>query len=288
MGFAPITILCLWEFTQSDSPALIVLAVFFFLAVLLTLSMAGLRIIRLANLISPLIGLYSNSRVLNKWGFLYIQYRATAYYFIVPQLVYALLKAMFVALGQKSGVTQAIALMIIEVAALIGTSVMRPFMDKSVNSFNIAIFVFNFLNAIMLFIFTNVLDMPKMGPSITGLVLFVANAAFSLILLLMIIVSSVLVFWRKNPDARYKFMADDRASLMKSRSSTQLDTMTQLDALAAAARGDPRGHSRSVSSSSNLAAPAFPNHGQKNSSASSISSRSPQKDSQTDVRTVER
>jgi hypothetical protein len=195
---------------------------------------------------------------------------------------------MFVALGQKSGVTQAVALMIIEVAALIGTSVMRPFMDKSVNSFNIAIFVFNFLNAIMLFIFTNVLDMPKMGPSITGLVLFVANAAFSLILLLMIIVSSVLVFWRKNPDARYKFMADDRASLMKSRSSTQLDTMNQLDALGAAARGDPRGHSRPASSSSYLAAPAFPNHGQKHSSASSISSRSPQKDSQTDVRTMER
>ncbi|KAM0245207.1 hypothetical protein ACHAP5_005601 [Fusarium lateritium] len=288
MGFAPITILCLWEFTQSDSPALMVLAVFFFLAVLLTLSMAALKIIRLASLVSPLMGLYSNSRVLNKWGFLYIQYRATAYYFIVPQLVYTLLKGMFIALGQKSGVTQAVALMVIEAAALIATSVMRPFMDKSVNSFNIAIFVFNFLNAIMLFIFTNVLDMPKMGPSITGLVLFVANAAFSLILLIMIIVSSVLVFWRKNPDARYQFMADDRASLMKSRSSTQLDTMTQLDALAATARGDPRGHSRPVSSSSNLAAPAFPKLGQKYSSASSISSRSPHKDSQTDVRTVER
>ncbi|KAF4999368.1 hypothetical protein FGRMN_2509 [Fusarium graminum] len=287
MGFAPLTILCLWEFTQSDSPALVVLAVFFFLVVLITLSAAALNILRIARSRSPLVGLYSNSQILNKWGFLYIQYRATAYYFIVPQLVYILVKGAFVALSQKSGVTQAVALIVIEAAALIATSVMRPFMDKSVNSFNIAIFVFNFLNAIMLFIFTNVLGMPPMGPSVTGVVLFFANAAFSLILLIMIIVSSIVVFLRKNPDARYQFMADDRASFMKSRSSTQIDTMGQLDALAATARGDHAG-SRPVSrSSSNLVAPVYPQE-RKHFASSSISSRSPQKDSQTDIRTTER
>ncbi|KAL4731801.1 putative flavin carrier protein 3 [Fusarium chlamydosporum] len=236
MGFAPITILCLWEFTQVDSAALVVLAVFFFLGVTATLALAAFRIITLARHSNPVVTLYSSPRILNKWGFLYIPYRATAYYFVVPQLVYILVKGMFIALSQKSGPVQAVALIVIEVAALIATSVMRPFMDKSVNSFNIAIFVLNFLNAICLFIFTNVLGMPSMGPSVTGLVVFVANAAFSLILLLMIIISSVLVFWRKNPDARYQFMADDRASFMKSKSSTQLDTMTQLEALAATAR----------------------------------------------------
>ncbi|KAF5528961.1 calcium-related spray [Fusarium napiforme] len=131
--------------------------------------------------------------------------------------------------------------------------------------------------------------MPRMGPSVTGLVLFVANAAFSLILLLMIIISSALVFWRKNPDARYQFMADDRASFMKSRSSTQIDTMTQLDALAATARGDPTGRSRPVSrSSSDLVAPVFPNAGTKHTSTSTLSSGSPHKDSQIDVRATER
>ncbi|KAJ4258138.1 putative flavin carrier protein 3 [Fusarium torreyae] len=289
MGFPPLTILCLWEFTQADSPALVVLAVFFFLAVLLTLALSAFRIIKLARHSNPVVTLYSNPRILNKWGFLYIQYRATGYYFIVPLLAYTFVKGMFVALSQKSGPTQAVALILIEAAALISTSVMRPFMDKSTNSFNIAIFVLNFLNAICLFIFTNVLGMPRMGPSVTGLVVFVANAAFSLILLLMIIVSSVLVFWRKNPDARYQFMADDRASFMKSKSSTQLDTMTQLDALAATARGDPTGHSRPVSrSSSDLAMPVFPMGEPKHYSASSVSSRSPQKDSQVDVRAAER
>ncbi|KAF9767274.1 hypothetical protein IL306_000178 [Fusarium sp. DS 682] len=289
MGFTPITILCLWEFTQVDSAAHVVLAVFFFFTVLITLTVAALKIVTLARHNNPVVTLYSNSRILNKWGFLYIQYRATGYYFIVPQLAYILVKGMFVALSQKSGVTQAVALILIEAAALITISVMRPFMDKSLNSFNIAIFVLNFLNAICLFIFTNVLGMPKMGPSVTGLVVFVANAAFSLILLIMIIVSSALVFWRKNPDARYQSMADDRASFMKSRSSTQIDTMTQLDALAATARGDPTGRSRPVSrSSSELAAPTFPTTGPKHLSASTLSSRSPNKDSQIDVRASER
>ncbi|KAF5573745.1 calcium-related spray [Fusarium pseudoanthophilum] len=289
MGFPPITILCLWEFTQVDSAAHVVLAVFFFFTVLLTLTVAALKIVTLARHNNPVVTLYSNSRILNKWGFLYIQYRATGYYFIVPQLAYIFVKGMFVALSQKSGVTQAVALILIEAAALITTSVMRPFMDKSTNSFNIAIFVLNFLNAICLFIFTNVLGMPRMGPSVTGLVLFVANAAFSLILLLMIIISSALVFWRKNPDARYQFMADDRASFMKSRSSTQIDTMTQLDALAATARGDPTGRSRPVSrSSSDLVAPVFPNAGTKHTSTSTLSSGSPHKDSQIDVRATER
>ncbi|RGP67103.1 hypothetical protein FSPOR_6159 [Fusarium sporotrichioides] len=289
MGFAPIAILSLWEFTQVDSAALVVLAVFFFLAVTITLALAAFKIVTFARHSNPVVTLYSDSRILNKWGFLYIPYRATAYYFVVPQLVYILVKSMFIALSQKSGVVQAVALIIIEVAALIATSVMRPFMDKSVNSFNIAIFVLNFLNAICLFIFTNVLGMPRMGPSVTGLVLFVANAAFSLILLLMIIISSALVFWRKNPDARYQFMADDRASFMKSKSSTQLDTMGQLEALAATARGDPTGHSRPVSrSSSELAAQIYPPGPPQRAESSSLSSRSPHKDSQVDIRTAER
>jgi hypothetical protein len=72
--------------------------------------------------------------------------------------------------------------------------------------------------------------------------LFVLNAAFALILLLMLIVSTALVFFRKNPDARYQFMADDRASFMKSQ--TQVNATTELDALAATARGDKAGYNK--------------------------------------------
>ncbi|CRK18074.1 hypothetical protein BN1723_017612, partial [Verticillium longisporum] len=113
-------------------------------------------------------------------------------------------------------------------------------MDKSINSFNIAICVMNFLNSVFLFMMTNVYAAPDIVPGATGVVLFIANAAFSLILLIMVIISSTIVFWRKNPDAKYQFMADDRVSFMKSQ--TQLNTTTELDALAATARGDKAGY----------------------------------------------
>jgi len=117
---------------------------------------------------------------------------------------------------------------------------MRPWMDKPTNSFNIAICVINFLNAVFLLIFSDVFGAPKLVVGVVGVVLFVLNAVFALVLLLMVIISTTFSFFRKNPDARYQYMADDRASFMKSQ--TQLNTTTELDALAATARGDKGGY----------------------------------------------
>lgn len=245
IGFPQMAILCLWEFTQNDSPAEIVLAVFFFFGMAITLAWGAAKVIRIARRSvamhrNPAYILFSDPQALNKWGFLYIQFRASAYYFIAPVLGYTLIKAMFVAFSQRSGVAQAIGFLIVEAAALIAASVLRPWMDKSTNSFNIAICVINFLNAIFLLIFTNVFGAPPLVAGAVGVVLFVLNAAFALILLIMVIVSTTITFFRKNPDARYQVMADDRASFMKSQ--TQLPTTTELDALAATARGDKGGY----------------------------------------------
>jgi len=245
IGFPQIVILCLWEFTQNDSAAEMVLAVFFFFGMSITLSWAAFKVIRLARRSvamhrNPAYILFSDPQALNKWGFLYVQFRASAYYFVVPVLGYHLLKGMFIALAQPKGTVQAIALVLIEAAALIASSVLRPWMDKSTNSFNIAICVINFLNAIFLLIFTDVFNQPPLVTGIVGVVLWILNAVFSLILLIMLIVTTVIVFFRENPDARYQYMADDRASFMKSQ--TQLTTTTELDALAATARGDKGGY----------------------------------------------
>lgn len=245
LSLPQISILCLWEFTQVDSPALVVLAVFFFVSLTLTLAWGAFKVIRIVSRSiimhrSPAYILFSDRQIFNKWGFLYIQFRASAYYFIAPVLGYTLIKAIFVALVQNSSTTQAIGFVIIEATALITASVMRPWMDKSTNSINITICVINFLNAIFLLIFSNMFDAPKIVAGVAGVVLFVLNAASSLILLVMLIVSTTVIFFRKNPDARYRFMADDRASFIKSQ--TQLTTNSELDALAATARGDNAGY----------------------------------------------
>ncbi|KAK4665243.1 putative flavin carrier protein 3 [Podospora pseudopauciseta] len=238
--FPPVVILCLWEFTQVDSPGAVVLAVFFLFSMLGALSYAAFKIIQIARRSvalhrNPAYILFSEPRVLNKWGFLYVQYRASAYYFIVPTLVYILVKGMFIALAQRSGVVQAVALIIIEAAALITVSVIRPFMDKSTNSFNIAICSLNFVNAIFLFVFTDVFGLPGLVIGVVGVVLWIANAAFSLILLLMLIITTGIILFHNNPDTRYQFMNDDRTSFIKSQ--THIATTSELDALAATARG---------------------------------------------------
>jgi hypothetical protein len=165
IGYPQMCILCLWELTQRDSAAEIVLAIFFFLSMTFTLAWAAFRVIRIAKRSTdmhknPGYILYSDPACLNKWGFLYVQFRATAYYFIVPFLIYILVKAAFVAFAQTSGTVQAIALLLIEAAALIGISILRPWMDRRVNIFNISIGAVNFLNVIFLLVFTGIFKAP--------------------------------------------------------------------------------------------------------------------------------
>jgi hypothetical protein len=75
-----------------------------------------------------------------------------------------------------------------------------------------------------------------------GVIFFVYNAVFALVLLLMVLVSSGFALFTKNPDTRYQPMRDDRGSFIKSQ--TQLTT--ELDALGATARGEGKGtHPRS-------------------------------------------
>lgn len=242
IGYPQMTILCLWEFTQVDSPAEVVLAIFFFFGMTGTLAWAAMKVIRIAKRSvemhkNPAYILYSDPSCLNKWGFLYVQFRATAYYFILPTLAYIVVKSMFIAFGQNAGTVQAIALVLIEAIILIGASVIRPWMDKSTNTFNIAICAVNFLNAIFLLVFTDVFNQPGIVTGVMGVVFFIINAAFSLVLLILVLIATVYAFIRKNPDSRYQPMSDDRASFIKSQ--TQLTT--ELDALGATARGDMKG-----------------------------------------------
>jgi hypothetical protein len=165
---------------------------------------------------------------------LYVQYRATAYYFVVPVLVYLLIKAMFIGLGQPAPVVQTVALVIIEAAMLIAVSVLRPWMDKKTNIYNITIAAINFVNAIFLLFFSEVFNQPGIVTGVMGVIFFVYNAVFSLILLILVLIASIYAIVSKDPDTRYQPMRDDRGSFIKSQSQLT----TELDALGATARGD--------------------------------------------------
>lgn len=68
---------------------------------------------------------------------------------------------------------------------------------------------------------------------VMGVVFFVANAIFALVLLILVLIASIYAVVSKDPDMRYQPMRDDRGSFIKS--SGQLNA--ELDALGATARG---------------------------------------------------
>lgn len=243
LTYPQMSILCLWEFTQADSAAEVVIAVVIFFGLTSVLFWGASRLILIARRSvtlhqNPAYILFADPKVLNKWGFLYIQFRASAYYFIFPTLGYILVKSMLVALGQhcSRGIAQAVGIFLLETGALIAASIMRPWMDKSTNSFNIAICAVNFLNAICLLVFTNVLGAPGLVVGVFSIIFFILNASFSLVLLILLLVTTTLTFFQKNPDARYQIMGDDRASFVKS--TPQVNATMELEALAATARGE--------------------------------------------------
>ncbi|KJY01732.1 DUF907 domain-containing protein [Zymoseptoria brevis] len=241
IGYPQMVVLCFWEFTRKDSAAEVALAVFTIFSMLAILGWASSKVIRLARRSiamhkNPAYILYSDPVSLNKWGFLYVQFKATAYYFIVPWLVYILIKGIFIGCVQTSGTAQAIALVVIEAAFLITVCVLRPYMDKKTNGFNISIAVINFLSAIFLLVFTGIFSAPGIVTGAMGVIFFIYNAIFSLVLLVMVLVASLIAMFAKNPDTRYQPMRDDRGSFIKSQTALN----TELDALGATARGESK------------------------------------------------
>lgn len=238
IGFAQMCVLCLWEFTERDSAAEILLAVIMLVSMIAALGWASFKVINIAKRSitmhkNPAYILYSDPSALNKWGFLYVQFRATAYYFVIPILGYIFVKSMFIGLSQPAPIVQTVAYIIIEAAMLIGVSVIRPWMDKKTNIYNITIAAINFLNAIFLLFFAGVFNQPTIVTGVMGVVFFVYNAVFALVLLILVLIASIYAIVSKNPDTRYQPMRDDRGSFIKSQ--TQLTT--ELDALGATARG---------------------------------------------------
>ncbi|KAA8909279.1 hypothetical protein TRICI_004591 [Trichomonascus ciferrii] len=241
VGFPQLSVLCLWELTQRDSAACVVLAVLSYVIVVVILGFAAFKVISIARRSAalhknPAYILFSDPAALNRWGFLYIQYRATAYYFIVPFLAYTFVKAAFVALAQPSGKTQAMAVFILELGWLVALSWLKPYMDKTTNGFNIAIAAINFINALFFLFFSSIFNQPQSINGIMAVVFFVLNAVFSLVLLIMIIVSCGWAIFSKNPDNRYQPMRDDRESFIRDQNASEKKLTTELDALGATAR----------------------------------------------------
>lgn len=239
VAFSMLSVLCLFEFTQRESVATVVDAAFIYGVILTVLLYATVRVIMLGRestrlFKNPAYILYGNSDILNRWGFLYVQFRATAYYFIAPLIFVNFVRAAVISLGQANGKVQSVIIFVVELIFLVLVCVLKPFMDKRTNGFNIAIAVVMFVNSILFMLFSQIFPNTLAASSISALVFFIINVIFSLVLLLMIIASCLWALFRKNPDARYQPMTDDRAVFR--RDSRDASSNNELAEMADAAR----------------------------------------------------
>ncbi|KAJ6164268.1 TRP-like family [Penicillium chermesinum] len=251
LGFPQICVLSMWELISRDSVAEIILAISMWLIFTGILAFATFRVFQRAQAAKalnehPAYTLYSDLTTLTKWGFLYVNYRATAYFFIVPVLAYTIIKGMVTAFAQSAWVAQSIILLVLELAMMVATIVLRPYLDRTSNAFAITAAVLNFLNSIFMLVFSNVFNQPPMMTGIMGVLWFVFNAIFTLALLIWLFISFYWALTLKDPEegSKYNRLSDNRESFRMSGIENRMTT--ELLPLEKTARGmDERGlHSR--------------------------------------------
>ncbi|ODV58758.1 transient receptor potential ion channel family protein, partial [Ascoidea rubescens DSM 1968] len=235
IGFTQLVIFSLWEFTERDSPAVVVLAALFLFLSFTILCYSSLKTISFGRRSiqlhkNPAYILYGDQNVLHKFGFFYTMFNAHYYYWGSVILVYSLLKSIVIGLLQSWGKVQAILTFIIDLIYLILLIKYKPFLDKPTNVLNILISVVTTINAFLFIFFSNLFGQPAAVSSIMGWVFFILNAAFSLILLLLIIFYTFSAIFSRNPDARFQPAKDDRTSFQKNHPTTGHDALNENDA----------------------------------------------------------
>ncbi|KAI5954297.1 FLC2 [Candida jiufengensis] len=214
-----ISLLCIWELTVRDSAGTTVVAVFLLVLSVVLLFQGAIRVFlkgkkSVRQFKNPAYLLFGDSKFLNRFGFLYVQFKADCYWFILVSLFYIFIKSLLVAVLQKHGKPQSVIIWAIELIYLVVLCWIRPFMDKRTNAFNITISVINFINALFFMFFSAIFGQPNVVSSVMAVVYFILNAVFALFLLLFTIITCVLALIYKNPDTRYQPMKDDRVSFL--------------------------------------------------------------------------
>ncbi|QSL64361.1 hypothetical protein MERGE_001661 [Pneumocystis wakefieldiae] len=224
IGYPQLSLLCIWELISRDSIGAMIYAVISLIVVTGLLSYAAYWVIVLARRSlkfhkTAAYILYSDSGILTKWGSLYIQFSASAYYFIVPLLLFILLRSFFIALCQNNSLVQAIGYFLIELVYFSLIVYIRPFLDRKTNIFSIIVVSIDLLNSIFILIFANESRIYSIVVAVLGIIFFIINCIFALVLLVLLIIVSIYALVSENPDILHEQMEDDRSEYIKSKTN---------------------------------------------------------------------
>ncbi|KAG0661030.1 putative flavin carrier protein 3 [Maudiozyma exigua] len=220
IGFTQLTILSFWEFTERDSGAVITIACLF---IVLSVGLMGWALFRthyfaqisIQQYNNPAAILYGDQRILHKYGFFYTMFNAAHYWWNGVLLSYIFVKSLFIGFAQASGKTQALAVFILDLFYFIAIIYYKPYLDKPTNIMNIFICTVTLVNSFLFMFFSDLFHQNYTVSAVMGWVFFIMNAAFSFILLMMILAFTLMIVCSKNPDLRFKPANDDRTSFQR-------------------------------------------------------------------------
>lgn len=234
--FSTIVLLCVWEFTQNNSSGCLAFAIIIFGVVMILMSYATIRIFfegmkSINQYQNPAYLLFGNDKFYFKFGFLYAQYLARKYYWVVLNFFYLFIRSLLIAVLQTNGKVCACIIFAIEIIHTVVVIWFRPYMDKRTNIFNIFIAVVNLINSVFFLFYSNVFKQPPVVSSVAAVVYFVLNAIFALVLLIFTIVTCTIALLHKNPDVQYQQVKDDRAAFMTFENNVNQNKDLELSAL---------------------------------------------------------
>ncbi|KAJ7901723.1 TRP-domain-containing protein [Mycena olivaceomarginata] len=135
IGVSPIMIFVFNQWSLKDSWLSILLSVLTLLAISAVVLYPVYLTLRLARRESP-DALESNLEHLDIHGPLYAQYRTPRYYFFLPLLIAAFVKAIVIAAGQGRGMAQVVVFLIVEVAIVGAHIVLKPYDSRGGDVFS--------------------------------------------------------------------------------------------------------------------------------------------------------
>ncbi|CAK9437901.1 uncharacterized protein LODBEIA_P22790 [Lodderomyces beijingensis] len=212
----------LWEFTRVDSAALVVLAALFIVLLLAIVGWSYFNVMKVGKQSvkeynNPAARLYGDNKVLDKYGFCYTMFHADKYWFGPVLIGYNVFKVIFIAFCQTgvAGKVSCLPVFIADLAYTIFLIWQAPYLNKPTNIINYTMSIVVTINSFLFLFFSDLFNQKAPVASIMGWIFFILNAAFSLILLIMIVLLILFSVLSKNPDARFAPAKDDRFSFKR-------------------------------------------------------------------------
>ncbi|CCH58398.1 hypothetical protein TBLA_0A06050 [Henningerozyma blattae CBS 6284] len=220
LGFAQITALSCWEYTERDSAAVIVMTTILLVSIISLMLLVATKVVIVARRSirdhgNPTQLLFGQEDFYTKYGFFYKMFKSNFYWWNIYLLTTIFMKASFIGFGQSSGKTESIAFFVLDLLYLFLLMIFRPYLNLPMNVLNIFIAIVVFLNSTMFTFFSEAFSDSYMISAILGVVFVIMNISFSGFLIFLITVFTIYISIISNPNKSFFAPKDGRIAYQK-------------------------------------------------------------------------